>query len=100
MQEWAPSQGLDAAGLRTPRPFFFDPDSDLSAGLRAVLHGGQSALRREADSILRGEFSLFGAASRTLGFPPSWNSPPSAPGLQSTGAPADRHWTAYDLEAT
>jgi hypothetical protein len=99
MQEWAPSQGLDAAGLRTPRPLLLDPDSDLSAGLRAVLHGGQSALRREADAILRGEFSLFGAAPRTLGFPPSWNSPPSAPGLQSTGPlPADRHWAAYDLE--
>ena len=98
-QEWAPSQGPGAAGLRTPRPFFFDPDSDLSAGLKAVLHGGQSALRREADAILRGEFSLFGAAPRTLGFPPSWNSPPGDPGLQSTAPlPADRHWAAYELE--
>jgi hypothetical protein len=99
LQDWAPSQGVDEAGLRARRPFFFDPDSDLSAGLTAVLHGGQSDLRREADAILRGEFRLFGADPRPLGFPPSWNSPPGDPDLRGAGSPrADRHWAAYDLE--
>ena len=99
LQEWALSQALDENGLRTRRPFFFDPDSDLSTGLTAVLHGRQSELLREADAILRGEFRLFGADPKPLGFPPSWNSPPGDPEPQSAWSiPADRHWAAYDLE--
>jgi hypothetical protein len=82
------------------RPLLFDSETNFSSALATTLHGLERDLRREADAILRGEFRLFGAEARPLGFPPAWNTPPGAVGAPSPAPlPADRHWTAYEADS-
>lgn len=84
-----------AAARTASRRFFFGPVADLAPALAAALGDAATSLIEEAEGILEGRFSLFGAAAVPLGFPPDWGAfVPLAGGERAPRPKADRHWSA------
>jgi hypothetical protein len=96
LRDAVPDEAGAYAGFRgSGRRFFFDPTGDLADSLKAALGEAAPALVQEAEGILEGRFSLFGAPPVALGFPPDWAAfAPLAGGEAARPLRADRHWSA------
>lgn len=96
-KNWLVEAGGDAAGeVGPPAALVWDPER-LRAQLVGLGAGVIANAKAEAEAILAGEFKLFGELAVPLGVRPDWLAFPALAG-GGNSVPADRHWSAVDID--